>query len=224
MPTPQNILAHLGLAASSAMPIAIVWHGLTLAAGLALLSGWRPTRRVAGALLAAPIASVSAVAFAYGNPFNGVLLGVLALLLVGLAWPLASDEVRRGGTAATILGLGMIAFGWLYPHFLESRPMTIYLYAAPTGVVPCPSLSLVVGFALLSRGLGSRAWSLALAIAGLFYGLFGVARLGVRLDIVLVGGSAALLALALRKPTHAPRAAALPDWQEQPRYVIGGRP
>jgi hypothetical protein len=102
--------------------------------------------------------------------------------------------------------------------------MTIYLYAAPTGVVPCPSLSLVVGFALLSGGLGSRAWSLALAIAGLFYGLFGVARLGVRLDIVLVGGSAALLALALREADSRTPCRRLARLAGQPRHVIGGRP
>jgi hypothetical protein len=55
-----------------------------------------------------------------------------------------------------------------------------------------------IGFALLGNGLGSRVWSLTLAAVGLFYGLFGVLRLGVLLDIGLVGGALALVAAVLR--------------------------
>jgi hypothetical protein len=48
-------------------------------------------------------------------------------------------------------------------------------------------------------GLGSKTWSGALAATGLFYGLFGVIRLGVSLDLGLVGGAAALSVLLLRE-------------------------
>lgn len=208
MPSSQEILDGLRVAANGAIGIAIAWHALTFAAALALVLKWRPSRRMAGALLAGPIASASIVALAYDNPFNGVLLGGLALGLVGSASHLDSHRVRRGGTAAAIMGVVMIGFGWLYPHFLESRPATAYLFAAGTGVVPCPTLSLVIGFALLGGGLGSKRWSLMLAAAGLFYGLFGGLHLGVRLDIVLVAGAAALFTTALRLRTIVPREAA----------------
>jgi hypothetical protein len=158
---------------------------------------------MAGVLLAGPIASASVVAMTYGNKFNGALLGVVALALVGGALRLDSHRVRRGGLAAAILGVAMIAFGSLYPHFLESRSMTTYFFAAATGVLPCPTLSLVVGFALLGGGLGSKVWSLLLAAVGLAYGLFGFVRLGVRIDVVLVVGSVGLLVLALRLRTYA---------------------
>jgi hypothetical protein len=211
MPTPSEILDGLRLAASSAIAIAVAWHVVTLVAALALRIGWRPTRRTAGVVLAAPIASVSVVAFAHGNPFNGVLLGIVALSLVAIAWRLGTETVRRSGMVATATGIGMIAFGWAYPHFLESHSPITYLFAAPLGVVPCPSLAVVVGFTLLSGGLRSRGWSLVLAIAGLFYGLFGLVRLGVRLDVGLVAGSAALLVQALGK------------WSERPRDLAGAR-
>ena len=91
----------------------------------------------------------------------------------------------------------------VYPHFFGiSYPLPwvfgplAYLYAAPTGLIPCPTLSLVIGFALLGGGLGSRAWSISLAAVGLFYGLFGVMRLRVYWDIPLIFGAAALLAVA----------------------------
>jgi hypothetical protein len=208
MPSPNSILANLSLIANEAVAVAIAWHGLTLLAILALVFGWRPSRRRAGALLAAPIASAGVLAFVYSNPFNGLLLGGLAAALVGIASRMGSERAERGPAAATVLGVAMIAFGWLYPHFLAVGPVTRYLVAAPTGLVPCPTLSLVIGFALLSGGLGSRAWSLSLAVVGLFYGLFGFARLGVRLDLALVGGAAALLVVAFRQWRRLPRAAA----------------
>jgi len=211
MPSPNSILANLSLIANQAVAVAIAWHALTLLAILALVFGWRPSRRRAGTFLAAPIASAGVLAFIYGNPFNGLLLGGLASALVGIASRMGSDRVERGPAAATSLGVAMIAFGWLYPHFLAAGPVTRYLVAAPTGLVPCPTLSLGIGFALLSGGLGSRAWSLALAVVALFYGLFGFARLGVHLDLALVGGAAALLVLGVRQSRHLPRAAASRD-------------
>jgi hypothetical protein len=208
MPSPERILSNLTLMANEAVALAIAWHGLTLIAILALLLGWRPSRRVAGAALAAPIASAGTVAFLYGNPFNGVLLGALAVALVGLASRLGPERTTRDSAALTAIGVAMITFGWLYPHFLGAGLGVRYLISAPTGVVPCPTLSLVIGLALLAGGFGSRAWSLPLALIGLFYGLYGFARLGVDLDAALVGGSAALLAVAVRPRRRLPRAGA----------------
>lgn len=59
--------------------------------------------------------------------------------------------------------------------------------------MPCPTLSIVIGLSLVVGGLDSRAWTLLLGISGLFYGLFGVLRLGVTIDLVLFLG--ALLAV-----------------------------
>ncbi|HXI58001.1 MAG TPA: hypothetical protein VNO55_18175 [Polyangia bacterium] len=203
MPTPQSIVANLELIANGTIAIAVAWHSLALAALLALLLGWKPSRRAAGALLETPIVSVSIVSFIYGNPFNGTLFALLALVLGGIAARLGRGRVHKGGPAATLAGILMLAFGWLYPHFLDSHSAAIYLVAAPTGVIPCPTLSLSTGFALLAGGLGSRAWSVVLGGAGLFYGFFGVFRLGVPLDIVLVAGAAALLVTTLGRQARA---------------------
>ena len=83
-------------------------------------------------------------------------------------------------------------------HFLEDGSVVRYLCAAPTGLIPCPTLSVVVGFALFADGLGSRAWPAVLAALGLLYGLFGALWLGVYLDAGLIIGAIALAMLALR--------------------------
>ena len=131
-----------------------------------------------------------------------VLLALTALAMNGDRRP-----VSRGSAWTRGIGVAMIAFGWLYPHFLDGHAIA-YLYASPVGLVPCPTLAVAIGFALLGNGLGSRVWSLTLAALGLFYGLFGVLRLGVFLDIGLVGGAVALAASAFHSP------AAGRAWQE----------
>ena len=207
MPNPQTIVDQLTLASNGAAVVAIAWHVVVAGAILGLLLGWRPSNRTAGVMLAGPIASAAGVALVFGNPFNGTILAALAVALVVLALRLSPRPVALGSPTARVVGALLVAFGAFYPHFLHHGTPLAYVYAAPTGVVPCPSLSLVIGFALLADGLGSRAWSLTAAALGLFYGIFGVARLAVYLDIPLVLGALALLiaGMARRHPAPAPR-------------------
>jgi hypothetical protein len=197
MPSATEILDGLSVIANQAMGIAVAWHIVIAIALTALASAWRPSQRTARLLTGAPFVSVAALAFAFGNPFNGWVIAASMLALTGLAMKSDPRPVSRGSASMRRVGVAMIAFGWLYPHFLKG-PATAYLYASPMGLVPCPTLAVAIGFALLGNGLGSRVWSLALAALGLFYGLFGVLRLGVFLDIGLVGGAVALAASACR--------------------------
>jgi hypothetical protein len=210
MPDPQSILTNLRLIANDRIGGAVAWHVAVALCGLALALGWRPSRRLTGLLLSAPVASVGILAFMHGNPFNGAMFGAIAAVLAGIASRFGLDEAHGGTTVDRIAGAVMIAFAWLYPHFLDARPPATYLYAAPMGLIPCPTLALVIGFTLVSGGLASRAWSFTLAAAGLFYGLFGFFRLRVALDFFLVAGALALLVSRLRMPRARTEAASAP--------------
>ena len=203
-PSSAVILTQLEEITRTLMPLAIAWHLAAAVVLIALARGWRPARRWAAVLLAAPVASAAVAALAWRNPFNGAVLGGLAIALIILGWRLGRDRVVGAAGPWWWFGVAMIGFGWLYPHFVHQRGAAFYLFAAPTGLIPCPTLSLIIGFTLLGGGLGSRAWSLLLAGVSLFYGLFGVFQLGVWLDIVLVGGATVVHAAALRrgKPTY----------------------
>jgi len=198
MPT-REILDALARIARDLIPIAIGWHGAILAMIAALLLGWRPSRRVAGMMLALPALSVALVAVLYGNPFNSALFGGLALALIVVGWHLPQAPLSKAPLSASIVGSAMIAFGWVYPHFLEAGSSWRYLYAAPTGLLPCPTLSVMIGFALLGDGLGSRPLLTLLGPYGLLYGVFGLLGLGVRLDAGLFFGAMACIA-GLRGP------------------------
>jgi hypothetical protein len=204
MPTPAQILEGLTIISNNYLTLAVIWHVVIGLAILGIILGWRPSRRLGASVLCLPLLSVSVLAWANGNPFNGAvfLLAAVALLLLGLRLP--AQRVEAGPLWASAIGVLMLAFGWVYPHFLAGRSWLTYLYAAPMGLVPCPTLSVAVGFALIARGLGSRAWGIVLAVVGLFYGLFGALRLGVRIDAFLCIGALALLIQSLAQRTQRP--------------------
>jgi hypothetical protein len=208
MPSPAEILEGLARIANDAVAYAIAWHVAVALVLVAVLAGWTPSRRTSALLLSAPLASASAFAWFYGNPFNGLLLAAVALATAMAAWGASTRPATPGPSWTLLAGEALVAFAWVYPHFLSDRPLLDYLYASPMGVIPCPSISLSIGFALLAGLPGGRRHAFILVLAGGFYSLFGALRLGVWLDLVLLGGAVALALAAITvERRHAPLAA-----------------
>lgn len=193
MPNRQLILDGLGTIANEGVLAAVGWHVLIACMIFALFMGWMPQKRSAALLLVVPLSSVSLAAATHGNPFNMFTVGVgaLALVLLGLRLPRA--PVTRGNRIQLVAGIFGIVVGSSYPHFLAGHSPAFYLIAAPVGLLPCPTLAMIMGFALLGGGFHSRAWSSVLAALGFFYGVFGAFRLDVWLDFSLVGEAFVLL-------------------------------
>jgi hypothetical protein len=196
MPSPETILDGAASIANGWRTLAIGWHALLGTLVIALLIGWRPSNRLAGNLFAAPLLSVSALAWASGNPFNGATFAALALFLIGIATRLSKEPVNVASPLLLLLGTVLVAFGWTYPHFLTADHWTAYTYAAPFGLLPCPTLSAVIGLTLVFGMLRSKLWSMTLAAAGFAYGAIGVFTLGVTLDYGLLAGATMLGAIA----------------------------
>lgn len=196
MPTPAQILDNLAAIANTWKNLAIVWHIILAAAVIAIVAGWRPSKRLGAVLLSLPLLCVSVMAWMYGNPFNGTVFLLLAAALAAIGMRIPKTRVERPPIWAWGAGVIMVAFGWVYPHFLGAGPWWRYLFQAPTGLIPCPTLSAVIGLALLGKGFSARGWSFALGFLGVFYALFGAFRLGVTIDLALLVGALALLRLA----------------------------
>jgi hypothetical protein len=208
MPTSSEILASLQRIANEASVVAVVWHLVVGLAIVALAFGFRPSIRSAALSLSLPLASVAITAFFFGNPFNGAVFTVTTVVLTALAVSGSTAPIGSHKRWTTLLGLCLVAFGWLYPHFLVGRSIVAYLYASPLGILPCPTLALVCGATLWASGLVRGAWRLTLAFAAAFYALFGLLRLGVFIDAFLLLASAGL---------------AFQHLQDRSRRLIAGR-
>jgi hypothetical protein len=193
MPSASDILLGLARVSKSAVHVSIAWHVALVVAVAALLLGFRPQKRLAAAALSAPLASVGILAFAFDNPFNGATFSLLAVALALLAWQARPGSITFRSDWASVLGPTLILFGAVYPHFLEGASWVTYLYAAPLGAIPCPTLSVVVGAALMAEAVELRSWRLLLGLAASFYAIFGALRLGVLIDAVLLCGALGLL-------------------------------
>ena len=193
MPSSDAILAGATTIANEWRTVAVAWHVVLAVLLTAVLRGWRPSTRVAAYLLSAPLLSVSVAAWVWGNPFNGTVFATLFLFLMALASRLSEEPVPFGTPVLATLGAVFVAFGWGYPHFLETDRWMAYAYAAPLGILPCPTLSAVIGATQIFGLLGSAVWSITLAAAGLVYGAIGVFVLGVQLDYVLLAATSVLV-------------------------------
>jgi hypothetical protein len=193
MPTPEEILLGLGEIANNWRLLATIWHGYFAVLVLALILGVRPPKRIVGLILTLPIFSVSALAWLSENPFNGAVFSLagIVLLLVSIRMPMRKIYVAP--LWAVLIGAVMFTFGWVYPHFLETESFILYLFSAPTGLIPCPTLSIVIGLSIILGSFDNRVWSFVLAIMGVFYGVYGATLLGVALDWTLLIGALTII-------------------------------
>lgn len=197
MPTSEQILAGLKIIVNIWWPLAVFWHVYFAAVVIALIFGVRPSKRLSGILLSLPILSVSFVAWMSLNPFNGILYALIGILLIYFSIKLPQEKVSVAPMWILIPGIIMFIFGWMYPHFLETSSWLEYLYKAPTGLIPCPTLSIVIGVLLILNGLESRAISLLTGIVGLYYGITGVIQLGVLIDLILLIGAIIIVIISI---------------------------
>ena len=205
MPSTEQLLAALKHIANAWRPLAVAWHvHFAVLAGM-LVTGLRPPRLLTGVLLGLPLLSVSSVAWLSGNPFNGAVYALVAVLLIFFSFRLRSGRVRIAPPWLLVPGTLMFLFGWVYPHFLQTTSFLTYVYAAPVGIIPCATLTTVIGLTLALDGLDSRAFALTLGVPGLFYGFTGVGQVRVFIDVVLLLGAILLTVRAfLRRPEPRP--------------------
>ena len=189
MPTAESVLSWATAVANDLRWLAVVWHVALAALLIAFLSRQRLSHRLVGILLVLPVVSVGVLAWVSGNLFNGLTFGGLALVLLYTAMHLPHTAVSRAPSGWVLVGVALAAFGGTYPHFLRSDTWTAYAYASPFGLLPCPTLSVVIGITLILGGLHSANWSVPLFTAGILYGLIGVFWLQVSLDMWLLAGA-----------------------------------
>ena len=193
MPKTQEILSKLTSVANDYSLFAIIWHVVFFLLIIFLIMKWVQSVKTLNVLLCLPILSVAVFAWISGNPFNGALFTILTILLLVFGLKTSTGSISYSQLPFVVAGVILIVFSLVYPHFINTESFVKYLYASPVGLIPCPTLSLVIGFALIYNGFGSHSISLTLILFGLFYSVFGILKLAVYLDFFLLFGTLTLL-------------------------------
>ena len=192
MPSAESILDSATAIANDWRWLAVAWHA-AFAVAIALIAArrWTSAKAIAAALTM-PLISVSALAWSVGNPFNGSVFLLLAAGLLSIALRMPSRPLRTASHIDVMIGTGIVALGWIYPHFVMVANPLEYSYAAPLGLLPCPTLLVLTGLTLATRSFEVSMWRWVVSTAALLYGVIGVAALGVTLDIGLIAAGVAL--------------------------------
>lgn len=193
MPNTVDIINGLQSIVNDYSTIAIIWHVVFYLILAVLIAKWQPSNKLLGILICLPLISVAVLAFISGNPFNGILFSIMAVLIIIFGLKTLNQPIQTSQVIFMIIGILMIVFGLVYPHFINADLFLKYLYASPVGLIPCPTLSVLTGILLLYNGLCSKSITLTFIGFGLFYGIFGVLKLTVYIDIFLIFGSISLL-------------------------------
>lgn len=198
MPATIDVLDSLARIAREWRSLAIAWHVAVIVAAPVLLMKPARRQRAVARTVALPLISVSGLAWWSSNPFNGTVFAALTAALMVGASRLEDRPPQLASAMLVTAGSMLVIFGLVYPHFLPDGSQWSYLYAAPFGLIPCPTLSVMTGVSLIAGVFGSRAWGFALGAIALAYGVIGVAVLGVMIDVALVAGALVLLGVAWR--------------------------
>ena len=81
--------------------------------------------------------------------------------------------------------IGMV-FGFWYLHWVENPIWLNALYNSPLGVVNCPTMVTICGFLCLTEKPRSVMLETTVALITLYFGFFGVFRIGAYIDIMLI--------------------------------------
>ena len=79
-----------------------------------------------------------------------------------------------------------LVFGFWYLHWVQSPVWLNALLFSPLGAVNCPTMLTVCGFLCLSQEPRSTALEATVALITLYFGFFGLFRLGAYVDIALI--------------------------------------
>jgi hypothetical protein len=85
-----------------------------------------------------------------------------------------------------VFGIIGMVFGFWYLHWVQSPVWLNALLYSPLGAVNCPTMVTICGFLCLSQKPRSTILEAAVALVTLYFGFFGIFRLGAYIDIILI--------------------------------------
>lgn len=184
----SNLIGYLTMVSNNNLVINFVIHVMILVsiALIYFLKDESKKKVVLNSSLLILFLSVTVNALIFGNPFHVITFSILTVF--------TGIELIRGNNgfiapqinARTIIAMIIIMIGLWYPEFVEANVVS-NLFVSPLGVVPCPTLLTALGLLNLYYPNVSKRQLIITTIFGIIYGFVGTFKLGVYLDISLIG-------------------------------------
>lgn len=184
---PAVVAAWLQETATGVQTWSLILHVVMLVVlviGLAI----RPLRNhLFAAFLALITCSATVISIVYGLVPNVIIFGLLCGLIIQawVAGRLNFDPINRRPLPG-LFGLAGLVFGFWYLHWVPAPVVLTALYLSPLGVLNCPTLLTVCGFLCLTAKPRSHLLEAVAASSTIFFGFFGVMRLGAWVDVVML--------------------------------------
>jgi hypothetical protein len=193
--TPESISETLTKVSSDNKPLALIIHlAFVVLTGVGFAAK-RIRNAVFGALLLILSGSALVISVRYLIPPN---IMVFAVFFILTARAIAMKELNFEATgqllAGKIAGFAAIVFGFYYLHWVEEPIALNALLYSPLGIVNCPTMAAYAGFLCFLRRPGSPMLEAFVGAISLYFGFFGIMRLGAYVDIVLIAAGAFILA------------------------------
>lgn len=171
----------------------IIYFALILFFVLRFIGKIKAARIVRNVSVILLILSIIGNALYYGNPFHLITFSVTLIFFI-IFQKKALKENENFATnkqndikdiAIIIISAIFIFLGVFYPEFVEvSIPQ--YLLFAPVGIVPCPTLLVILGFFNLTLTKSDKKTEIAFIILTCVYAIIGTFIFKVYLDITLI--------------------------------------
>lgn len=171
----------------------IIYFALILFFVLRFIGKIKAARIVRNVSVILLILSIIGNALYYGNPFHLITFSVILIFFI-IFQKKALKENENFATnkqndikdiAIIIISAIFIFLGVFYPEFVEvSIPQ--YLLFASVGIVPCPTLLVILGFFNLTLTKSDKKTEIAFIILTCVYAIIGTFIFKVYLDITLI--------------------------------------
>lgn len=185
--SPEKILTYLTFVPNQTLWLNALNHLLVLTVLLFLVFGKKAKtkRLVVDGAICLLFTSIVAVAAAYGNPFHVITMGLLAVFAGIEFWQGKNEFTLHKINTRSLIALLSIFIGFWYPEFVKVNPIALLLFS-PVGIVPCPTLLIVLGLLTLAYPRVNKTQYIITVLMGAFYGSTGVFQLKVILDLPII--------------------------------------
>jgi hypothetical protein len=193
--TPEAITVMLQTVSKETKSYSTLVHFLFLAViGFGFLIG-KIRNNVFSFFIAFLSLSATIVSIEYLIAPNIIIFGVFFILTLHAYWTNKLNFDLDGISPMDLwFGIPGLVFGFWYLHWVENPIWLNALLYSPLGVVNCPTMVTICGFLCLTRKPRSTMLEAFVALITLYFGFFGIFRLGAYVDVVLISCALFLLA------------------------------